>query len=94
MNPDGVDIQHVRLPYAPKKRRQQVQPESVDGLAKRKLSLNDPPQPDGEVPHPIPTQTLREWGLDCNVPPEELTDFVLLSGRAKMIPTDDEDMEE
>ena len=89
LNLDGVDIQHVRLPYAPKKRRQQVQPELVDGLAKRKLSLNDPPQPDGEVPHPIPTQTLREWGLDCNVPPEELTDYVLLSGRAKMIPTND-----
>ena len=94
LNPDGVDVQHVRLPYAPKKRRQQVQPESVDGLAKRKLSLNDPPQPDGEVPQPIPTQTLHEWGLYCNVPPEELTDSVLLSGRAKMIPNDDEDMEE
>ena len=63
-------------------------------MAKHKLSLNDPPQLDGEVPHPIPTQTLCEWGLDCNVPPEELTDSVLLSGRAKMIPNDDEDMEE
>jgi len=29
-------------------------PEPVEGQAKRKLSLNDLPQPDAEVPSPIP----------------------------------------
>ena len=54
LNRDPEEIQHVRLPYAPKKRRQPLVPEPVEGQAKRKLFLNDPPQLDAEVPSPIP----------------------------------------
>lgn len=57
LNRDTEEIQYVRLPYAPKKRRQPLVPEPVEGQAKRKLSLNDLPQPDAEVPSPIPIQT-------------------------------------
>ena len=84
----------MRLPYAPKKRRQPLVPEPVEGQAKHKLSLNQPPQPADDVPSPIPIQTMREWGLDCNVSPAELTDSVLLAGRAKMVTHEDEDPDE
>jgi len=46
------------------------------------------------VPPPIPTDTLRDWGLDCNVSPAELTDAVLLSGCAKMVYNDENEMEQ
>ena len=37
---------------------------------------------------------MREWGLDCNVSPMELTDSALLTGRANMVSNEDEDPEE
>ena len=94
LNNKAGEVQHVRLPYAPKKRRQPVVPETVDGQSKRKLSLNDPPQPRDVVPPPIPIDTLRDWGLDCNLSPAELTDAVLLSGCAKMVYNDEDEMEQ
>jgi len=37
---------------------------------------------------------MREWGLDCNVSPMELTNSALLAGCAKMVFNEDEDPEE
>jgi len=94
LNRASGEVQHVRLPYAPKKRRQPVEPEVVDGQAKRKLSLNIPPRPDEEISASILVQTMREWGLHCNVPPEELTDSALLTGHLQMVFNDDDETEQ
>lgn len=81
LNHDEEDeIQHVRLPYAPQKRRVKLVPEVVEGNVKRKLSVDAPPQPDEEVSPPIPIPIMCEWGLECNVPPAELTDEALHAG--------------
>ena len=93
LNRAPADVQHIRLPYAPKKHRQPVEPEVVDGQVKRKLSLNDPPNPAEEVPDPILIQVMRKWGSDCSVPPEELTDTALLTGRLQMVVNDNGDDE-
>ena len=66
----------------------------VDGQAKRKLSLNIPPRPDEEISASILVQTMREWGLHCNVPPEELTDSALLTGHLQMVFNDDDETEQ
>ena len=66
-------------------------PEPVEGKIKRKLTLDNPPRPDDGMPSPIPIPTLRGWGLNCNVAPMELTDEALMSGRADLIPDDDDE---
>jgi len=93
LNANAEAVQHVRLPYAPKKRRHPVVPEPVEGQTKRKLTLTTPPQADEEIPSPIPIQTMREWGLDCNVSPAEFTDEALLSRGVKKSFHDDIDPE-
>ena len=48
-------------------------------------SLDLPPKPtDDSLPAPIPIEVLRGWGLQCNVPPSEVTQDALLKEKVQM----------
>ena len=66
---DGYQIVKIREP-APKKRRTAV-----------KIDLDTPPQDVFDAVNPIPLDTLQEWGVNCGVAPEELSEDALMQGR-------------
>jgi len=66
---DGYQIVKIREP-APKKRRTAV-----------KIDLDTPPQDVADAVNPIPLDTLQEWGVNCGVAPEELSEDALMQGR-------------
>ena len=77
--PEG--FHHVQLESTPRKRRRL--PTSTD------FSLDAPPKPtDVVLPAPVPLEILQGWGLQCNVPPSEVTQDALL--KEKMQNEDDE----
>ncbi|CAL4923275.1 unnamed protein product [Urochloa decumbens] len=75
---DGYkNVQHIQLEDNPRKKRR-VWREVALSPKEAALLLDKPPVPtDDEVPSEIPTETLKSWGLLCNVTPEELTNEIL-----------------
>ncbi|CAL4924468.1 unnamed protein product [Urochloa decumbens] len=75
---DGYkNVQHIQLEDNPRKKRR-VWREAALSPKEAALLLDKPPVPtDDEVPGEIPTETLKSWGLLCNVTPEELTNEIL-----------------
>ncbi|CAL4986513.1 unnamed protein product [Urochloa decumbens] len=75
---DGFkNIQHVELEEHPRK-KSRVWKEVQLSPKEAALLLNNPPNPaDDEFPGEIPAATLKRWGVECNVAPEELTDDAL-----------------
>ena len=53
-------------------------------MASSNISLDDPPKPTDEViPAPVPLDILQSWGIQCNVPPSEVTPEALLENRVQ-----------
>lgn len=82
-NADG--FKHIQLEDKPNKRRrgasqQQITTLSTSLVTAEAFSLDAPPKPTDEVLGPIPVQVLRQWGIEGNVPPSEVTGEVLLKG--------------
>ncbi|CAN6199417.1 unnamed protein product [Urochloa humidicola] len=75
---DGFkQVQHIQLEENPRKKRR-VWREVKLTPKEAALLLDKPPLPtDDEYPGEIPTETLKRWGLDCHVAPEEITDDAL-----------------
>ncbi|CAN6359072.1 unnamed protein product [Urochloa humidicola] len=71
---DGYkQVQHVQLEDNPRKKRRVWKEVPLTPKEAAKL-LENPPQPtDEEIPGEIPAETLKDWGIECNVAPEELT---------------------
>ena len=46
-----------------------------------KIDLDTPPQDVFDAVNPIPLDTLEEWGVNCGVAPEELSEDALMQGR-------------
>jgi len=58
---------------------------------RREVALLPIPNADGNA-NPIPTSMLRSWGINCGVPPSELTDEALMEtpGSVNLKPVQDE----
>jgi len=51
--------------------------------------LDAPPKPTDEIlPGPIPKEIQKNWGVLCDVAPEELTDKALLAEKNNEVPND------
>ncbi|CAL5074100.1 unnamed protein product [Urochloa decumbens] len=71
------NVQHIQLEDNPRKKRK-VWREVTLSPKEAALLLDKPPVPtDDEIPGEIPIETLKSWGLLCNVVPEELTNEIL-----------------
>ncbi|CAO1939557.1 unnamed protein product [Urochloa humidicola] len=75
---DGFkQVQHIQLEDNPRKKRRVWKEVALTPKEAAQL-LNNPPKPtDEEYPGAIPTDTLKSWGILCNVSPEELTEEAL-----------------
>jgi hypothetical protein len=62
----NASFKHVQLDKTPRKKRKTL------GLSTLH-SLDAPPKPSGVIPALVPVETLQDWGLQCSVPPSEVT---------------------
>ena len=69
---DGFQIVKIKEPAS--KRRK---------TAALVIDLDQPPQNAEEAANPIPLDNLREWGVKCGEPPEELSEDALMQGRSE-----------
>jgi len=75
-----VGFNHVQLDSTPRKHRR-AQPEGSSHVVP---SLDAPPKPtNDQIPAPVPLEILQGRGLQCNVPPEEVTLEALLKNKVQ-----------
>jgi len=74
---------HTSLENLPKKRRLGSASTSTSDSSTSCFNLDAPPSLTDGIPPPIPLKTLQDWGIQCSVPPSEVTDDQLLSSKSQ-----------
>ncbi|CAL5065434.1 unnamed protein product [Urochloa decumbens] len=78
---------HCQLEDMPRKRRRGAANKGVSGTVQQKpIEL---PVKHDKAKSPIPLDVLKGWGVDCGVPPSEVTDDLLLQGSSSTVLDDD-----
>jgi len=67
------------LENLPKKRRRCTSAVPTPVNSSPDLNLDAPPTSADGVPPPIPPKALQSWGIQCSVPPSEVTEERLLT---------------
>ncbi|CAN6300043.1 unnamed protein product [Urochloa humidicola] len=96
LNKDLDGYQHCQLVDAPRKKRRGPVNKTSTKLNQTQNSANSLPVPleipavkQNEVQSPIPIDVLKGWGVECGVPPSEITDDLLLQKHSPAVPDED-----
>ncbi|CAN6361595.1 unnamed protein product [Urochloa humidicola] len=91
LNKIADGYKHCQLEDSPRKKRKRAasKPAGVEGSEQQGTSVTQTLQvPDEPMRGPIPTDVLKKWGIECGVPPTEITEELLLQKHPTSVPND------
>ncbi|CAN6173140.1 unnamed protein product [Urochloa humidicola] len=91
LNKNADGYKHCQIEDSPRKKRKGANSKSTSTEVSRKQdpsSLQALQVPIAAEEGPIPIEVLKKWGVECGVPPEEVTEDLLLQKRPTGVPDD------